>query len=30
MNLWNNKTVMCYVGFLDGLNITFEKLNNWF
>ena len=30
MTLWNNGEVMKYVGFPEGLNITFERLNKWY
>jgi RimJ/RimL family protein N-acetyltransferase len=29
MSLWNNGTVMHYVGYPNGLNITKEKLEKW-
>ena len=30
MALWNNREVMTWVGFPDGLNITMEELEDWF
>ncbi|MDD3865654.1 MAG: GNAT family N-acetyltransferase [Candidatus Izemoplasmatales bacterium] len=29
MNLWNDGTVMYYVGFPDGIKITLDKLYKW-
>ena len=30
LSLWNNGAVMQWVGFLEGLNITSEKIQEWF
>jgi RimJ/RimL family protein N-acetyltransferase len=30
LNLWNNGDVMKWVGFPEGLNLAFEKIQEWF